>query len=109
MNINPIIEKAFKNYRVPIEYMNYSGNENSYLTYYTWKELPDDFCDDENQIEIAYGTIDIYSKGNFKSILRDVKQILKDNGFLVTDVASEMFEEDTKYYHVPVNFCKEGE
>ena len=65
--------------------------------------------ENENNIEVAFGTIDIFSKGNFKDILEDVKNILKSNGFLVTDVASEMYEEDTKYFHVPVNFCKEGE
>ena len=109
MNINPLIEKAFENYNVPIEYMTFTGKADKYLTYYTWKEEPDDFCDDENNIEVAFGTIDIFSKGNLKDILNDVKNILKSNGFLVTDVASEMYEEDTKYYHVPVNFCKEGE
>ena len=108
MNINPIIERIFANYNVPISYMKYTGKSNSYLTYYTWKELPDDFSDDDNDIEIAYGTIDIFSKGNFKEIITDVKRILKDNGFLVTDVGSEMYEEDTQFYHVPVNFCKEG-
>lgn len=108
MNINPIIERAFENYNVPISYMKYTGKANTYLTYYTWKELPDDFSDDDNDIEIAYGTIDIFSKSNFKEILTDVKRILKDNGFLVTDVGSEMYEEDTQFYHVPVNFCKEG-
>lgn len=78
------------------------------MTYYTRKEVPEDFSDDENNTEITYGTIDIFSKENFKSIIKDVKKILKDNDFLVTDVASEMYEEDTKYYYVPVNFCKEG-
>lgn len=109
MNINPIIERAFENYNIPISYMNYKGNSNSYLTYYTWKELPDNYADNENEIEIAYGTIDIFSKNNFKSILNDVKEILKNNDFLVTDIGSEMYEEDTDFYHVPVNFCKEGD
>lgn len=109
MNINPIIEKAFEKYKIPISYMTYKGNADTYLTYYTWQELPDNFCDDDNEIEVAYGTIDIYSKKNFKEILKDVKKILKNNGFLVTDVASEMYEETTKFFHVPINFCKEGE
>ncbi len=109
MNINPVVEKAFKNYTVPIEYMKYTGQADSYLTYYTWKELPESFSDNETDIEVAYGTIDIFSKNNFKTILKEVKKILKDNGFTVTDVDNESYEEDTKFYHVPVNFCKEGE
>lgn len=108
MNINPIIENAFKNYKIPISHIKYNGKSDSYLTYYTWQELPDDFSDDDNDIEIAYGTIDIFSKGNYKETLKDVKRILKDNDFLVTDVGAEMYEEETQFYHVPVNFCKEG-
>jgi hypothetical protein len=80
MNINPLIEKAFENYKIPIEYMTFTGKADTYLTYYTWKEEPDDFCDDENNIEVAFGTIDIFSKGNFKDILKDVKNILKSDG-----------------------------
>ena len=74
MNINPLIEKAFENYNVPIEYMTFTGKADKYLTYYTWKEEPDDFCDDENNIEVAFGTIDIFSKGNFKDILEYFKK-----------------------------------
>ena len=57
---------------------------------------------------MAYGTIDIFSKGNFKGILKEVKKILKANNFTWTDNGSETFERETGYYHVPVNFCAEN-
>ena len=109
MNINPLIEKAFEEYKVPIQYMTYDGKSDSYLTYYTWHDKGESFSDDDTEIDVAYGTIDIFSKSNFKKILEEVKEILKKNNFTVTDIASETYEEDTKLYHVPVNFCKEGE
>ena len=80
ININPIIESAFSDFevnkkRIPIAFLSYTGNTDTYLTYYTWREQPDNFFDDEHHTEIAYGTIDIFSKGNFKGVLKEVKKI----------------------------------
>lgn len=108
VNINPLIENAFENYRLPIAYKTYKGKEKSYLTYYTWSQRPDNYYDDESHTTIAYGTIDIYSSGNFKNILNEVIEILEQNDFTVTDIESEDYEEDSKLYHVPINFYKEG-
>lgn len=113
MNINPLIETAFSNFMVdgkaiPIAFLNYTGDDDVYLTYYTWQERSEDFFDDEYHTEIAYGTIDIFSKRNFKNILKKVKKILKENDFTWTDNGPETFERDTGYYHVPVNFFAEN-
>lgn len=110
MNINPLIESAFKDFeinkkRIPIAFLSYTGKADTYLTYYTWQEQPANFFDDEHHAKEAYGTIDIFSKGNFKSILKEVKKILKANKFTWTDNGPETFERETGYYHVPVNFC----
>ena len=93
---------------IPIAFLNYTGNSDVYLTYYTWLEKPENFYDNENHSEIAYGTIDIFSKINFKDILESVKIKLKENGFIWTDNGPETYEQDTGYYHVPVNFCAES-
>ena len=110
MNINPLIESAFKDFsinkkRIPIAFLSYTVKAETYLTYYTWQEQPENFYDDDYHAEIAYGTIDIFSKGNFKDILKDVKTKLRENGFTWTDNGPGTFERETGYYHVPVNFC----
>lgn len=113
ININPLIEAAFTNFTVgtkhiPISFLNYTGKSDTYLTYYTWYEKPNNHYDDEYHAEIVYGTIDIFSKGNFKDILKQVKNKLNQNGFTWTDNGSESFEKDMGYYHVPVNFYYSG-
>lgn len=113
MNINPLIETAFANFTVgtkliPIAYLTYSGNETTYLTYYAWLDSPDNYFNDEHHAEITYGTIDIFSKGNFKNIVKAVKKKLKENEFTWKDNGPETFEKDTGFYHVPVNFYYEG-
>ena len=113
ININPIIELAFSDFevkkeRIPIAFLSYTGNADTYLTYYTWQEQPDNFFDDEYHSEIAYGTIDIFSKRNFKGVLKEVKKVLKKNDFTWTDNGPETFDRETGYYHIPVNFYLEG-
>lgn len=110
INVNPLIEAAFADFKVgtkpvPIAFLSYTGKAATYLTYYTWQEQPENFFDDEYHAEIVYCTIDIFSKGNFKNILKKVKQRLKETGFTWMDNGPESFEKDTGYYHVPVNFC----
>lgn len=110
MNINPQIEKMFSDFKVEgksvsIAYLQYFGTDDVYLTYYTWSEIPELFYDDDYNTEVCYGTIDIWSKGNFKPIVELVKQKLRENGFIWTDNGAEMYEPETSYFHVPVNFC----
>ena len=109
MNINPKIEKVFADFKVdgkqiPIAYSQYFGNEDQYLTYYTWIEKSYLFADDNNQTEYCFSTIDVWSKGNFKIILEAIKRKLKENGFVWTDTGAEMYEPETAFFHVPINF-----
>jgi len=109
MNINPLIEAAFENFtvdgeQIPIEYMNYNGSASTYLTYYTWSEVPELWSDNDYHTDTTWATIDIWSPNNFKNILAQVKLVLKNNGFTWTDTGAETYETDTKYFHVSVNF-----
>lgn len=108
MEINSTIEKAFKNYKIPISFLHYRGKANQYLVYYTYSTKYENPVDDEPTEEIKYGTLDIYSKTNYIQVLKEVKQILKENGFTVTDLGMEDYEAETGFYHVPVNFYYEG-
>ena len=101
ININPLIEEIFSNFTVggkviPISFLNYTDNSDIYLTYYTWFDKPENFYDDENPAEIAFGTIDIYSKGNFKNILEEIKTKLKENGLWIIGTDGEA---RTLYYN----------
>lgn len=90
--------------KIPVHFLRFTGESETYLTYYTWYEKPDNFADDEYKNEIVYLTIDIFSKKNFKGIVRKLKNIMNQNGFIWEDSAPEQYESDTGYYHIPVNF-----
>ncbi|GMB10682.1 MAG: hypothetical protein NkDv07_0602 [Candidatus Improbicoccus devescovinae] len=109
MNINPIIELVFKDFeldgiQIPVSFLFYTGKSDSYLTYYTYHEEPSLYSCDSNEAEIASVTIDIFSRNNFKILVETVKQKMKNGGFTWQNNASETYEPDTKYFHVPINF-----
>lgn len=115
MNINRIIEKVFKDFsfdgeKIPINPNIYEGDATTYLTYYTYSTKPEGFADDLPIIEGTYGTLDIYSNKNYKKLKNEVKKkLVKECGFTWIDDGLEDYEEDTKLWHIPINFFIENE
>jgi hypothetical protein len=109
MNVNPTIETIFANFKIdgeeiPVNFLFYMGKADSYLTYYTYLEEPKLYRNDVNGAETAYVTIDIFSRKNFKNLVELVKQKMVNGGFTWQNNASETYEPETKYFHVPINF-----
>ena len=115
MNINSIIEKVFKDFKfdgesIPISPNSYDGDATTYLVYYTYSTNAEGFADDLPIFEGTYGTLDIYSNKNYKKLKNEVKRkIVKECEFTWTDDGLEDYEEDTKLWHVPINFYVESE
>lgn len=110
MNINRIIESVFKSFtfndvEIPIAPNIYKGNASTYLVYTTESTAPDEFADDMPISEVTYGTMNIYTSTNYKKLKDKVKQkLVKECGFTWTGDDVEDFEEDTKLWHIPINF-----
>ena len=111
MNINPIVEKALYGIGCPVSAVRIKPGEKpeTYITYYTVSESGELFADDEERAETTYGTVDLFSKTNYKKILKNIKSRLKKAGFMVTSSGPEMWENDTGYFHIPVSFYLESE
>ena len=79
--MNRTIEEIFSDYYVPVSFLRYDGNETTYITYMETEK--DGVLAGDNEIigYIDYYDFDIYSKGNYLSIVEDVKSRLKANGF----------------------------
>ena len=87
MNISPIIETALSGLKlnakiVPVYLIACTDitKPTTYVTYYTVLEKDGAYADDEEVETDTTGTVDIFCKGNFKSLLADVKARLKNGG-----------------------------
>lgn len=110
--MNELIESIFQNFTVggvsiPVTFMRYQGHGEPYVTYMQQDADKSLSGDDELIGYVDYYDFDVYSKGNFMSLIESVKQKLKENGFVWQPSRSsqDMFENDTGYYHKTLNFA----
>lgn len=108
MNINPFVLSAlsgmtFSGKPISITPIVYTGSDTTYITFYTVLDKDETYADDEAVQAATTATIDIFSKGNYKTLLADVKTRLKSAGFTIQSSGPEIYEQDTGFYHVPVD------
>lgn len=110
--MNELIETIFENFTVdgvgiPVEYLRYKGNKDTYVTYHPQDIDGSLTADDDLQGYIYYYDFDIYSKGNYLKVVEELTKILKDNGFVWQPSRSrpDTFEDDTEFYHRTLNFA----
>lgn len=112
--MNSLIETIFADFKVdekniPVSFLKYDGKSTTYITYQSVDNDGALSGDDEIIGYIDYYDLDIYTKGNYLNIVRKVKKIMKDNGFVWQPELSsgDMFEDDTGYYHKTLCFAIE--
>lgn len=112
MNDYVLLKTIFNNFQVegnviPVGFITYKGNSNTYITYTFTEDIPVIHGDDEEIGSIAYLDIDIYSNENYLAIEKKVKEIMKENNFIRISSSPDMYEEDTGLYHKTLEFAKE--
>jgi len=110
--MNELIESILSDFTVdgvsvPVAYMYYQGHGEPYIVYMQQDADNALSGDDELLAYVDYYDFDVYAKGNYHDIVRELKQILKDNGFVwqVSRSSADMYETDTGYYHKTLNFA----
>ena len=103
MNLNQLILETLKDVGASSNYMNYTGSESTYVTFFEYDQGAGLEADDEEQNTVHYVQIDIYSRGNFLSIVKNVKRKMKQAGFK-KNFETEMYEDDTKLFHKVLRF-----
>lgn len=92
---------------IPVEFLHYEGHGEPYITF--MRESNDgSFAGDDDLLGyIEYYDFDVYAKGNYLSIVDQLKTTLKTAGFVFQPSRSseDMYESDTGYYHITLNFA----
>ena len=92
---------------IPTAHIKYKGKETTFVVWTITGNTPTLSGDDEQLYGIVTVDIDVYSKGNYLSVLTEVKRIMKINGWIWTEDSVEMYEDDTGLYHITSAFEKE--
>lgn len=114
--MNSVIEQLFKNFTVkgkaiPVSFMRYTGKSTTYITYMETDKSNSFSGDNEILGYVDYYDFDIYSKGNYLSIIEEVKNKMKQAGFMwqPSRDSSDLYEDDTGYFHKTLCFAIERE
>ena len=112
--MNAEIEKLFSGFAVdgvsiPVRFMFYDGHGEPYIVYSREYDDGSYSGDDSLLGYVTYYDFDVYSKGNRTAIVEAVKRVLEDAGWTWQPSRSsgDMYESDTGYFHVTLNFAKE--
>ena len=102
MNVDALLKITLKELGYPVERLKYDGKAKTYITYQLVVGRDVHFSDDENGAEEFTYRVDIYSRGDYIALMRSAKRALKKVGFYGITFDPEVFENDTGYYHVPM-------
>ena len=112
--MNAEIEKLFSGFavdgtQVPVRILLYDGHGEPYIVYSREYDDGSYSGDDSLLGYVTYYDFDVYSKGNRTAIVEAVKRVLEDAGWTWQPSRSsgDMYESDTGYFHVTLNFAKE--
>ena len=110
--MNELIESILANFTVdgveiPVAYMFYEGHGEPFVVYMQ-QDADNTLSGDDDLIGyVDYYDFDVYAKGNYLKIVKELKRILKENGFVwqPSRSSADMYETDTRYYHKTLNFA----
>lgn len=110
--MNELIKTIFTGFTVdgveiPVKFLIYVGHGEPYITYQQVDADSSLSGDDDLINYVDYYDFDIYSKGNYTKIIKSVKTLLKQNGFIwqPSRSSADLYENDTGYYHKTLNFA----
>lgn len=110
--MNKEIEKILEEFKVgnkkiPFAFLRYKGKEKTYITYLEIENNPELCGDDEPLYSSSSYDFDIYSNGNYLTIVSKLKEVMIAHDFIWIEDSPDMYEEETGLYHKTITFAKE--
>jgi len=88
---------------VPVYPLNYPGEATTYITFFEYNEMGALYAEDvEVKTRYSY-QVDIWSKGNYTALVKQVFELMTAAGFR-RNSAAEFYEKDTKINHKVFRF-----
>lgn len=105
------ITAALKTVGVTVQRMQYTGQADTFIVFQLLNGDEAHHSDDETRAEEITYRINVYSRRDYTQLIRNVKQALRAAEFYGITEGPELYEEDTGFYHMPMeaNFMREDE
>lgn len=101
--INKLITEALSVLNIPVSFQTYSGEEDTYITFFCINEKGEAFADDKEVCTRFNVQVDLWSKSNYIDTVNQIVELLENKGFKRTSSA-DLYEKDTRIYHKAMRF-----
>lgn len=101
--MNKLIIDTLKGLGVPVSFQKYKGTESTYITFFSYDGRSALLADDQEKQTRYYYQVDIWSKGDYTTLVNSVRQALINVGFLRLS-EFDLFEDDTETFHKVLRF-----
>jgi hypothetical protein len=106
MSINQEVMIALKGIGVPVRFQQYTGDADTYITFFIYLDKPEQHADDEEHVTGYYVQIDVWSKEDYTKLAKNVHQRMLAAGFCKQNFY-DLYEQDLRIYHKVMRFLKE--
>lgn len=106
MSINRDVIKALEDIKVPVSFQTYSGDADTYITFFTYLDKAELHSDDKETVTGYYVQIDIWSRADYTNLAKEVHQSMLTANFTKINFY-DLYEEDLNIYHKAMRFLKE--
>ena len=103
-NVDALVKSTLETLGKPVERLRFTREAETYITFQLVFARGDAFADDENTKKEYLYRADIFSKSDYISLIRKAENALKAAGFYGVEVNAETYENQTRFYHVPIEF-----
>ncbi len=103
-NINILILQALKDIGVPVFFQEADeGADYPYITFFEYNNSPTDFSDDKEDTRTHYIQVDIWTRGSYIQLAKNVEKALAEVDVSYTN-GRDLYEKDVKVYHKAMRF-----
>ena len=102
-DVNEVVSAALEGLSCPATRTPAHGAD-EYVTWSLVGVQPAVYASDRVRRAVYMVQVDVYSRGHYAALLNDVMQHMFAAGFYLRETASEDYEEDTGYHHVPITY-----
>lgn len=101
--INKLIIDTLKPLNIPVNFQKYTGTVSTYITFFNYLTQGEEFSDDQEIGTGHYIQVDVWSKGDYTTLVEEVKRLLREAGF-IRKSEIDLYETDTQFYHKGLRF-----
>lgn len=103
MTINQLIIETLKPLNVPVSFGTYNQSANTYVVFLEYNQGSAMKADDEEYRTKHLYQVDVFSKGNYLDLVKQLKKLLKEVGFSRT-FETETYEDEMKRFRKILRF-----